>query len=79
MGTWVKDQNFKNAELSYFKTYTWIFLGQIWGQISAPSLFKNEHNLPKMMYFIPNFFVQHFDENFMKIGPKITKLQTLAL
>ena len=33
----------------------------------APSQFKNEQKkLPKMVYFIPNFLVLHFGENFMK-------------
>ena len=44
-----------------------IFLGLIWGLILAPSQFKNEHELPKMVYIIPNFLVLLFGKNFMKI------------
>ena len=51
--------------------YSGIFLGLIWDQISAPSQFKNEQKLPKMVYIIPNFLVLHFGENFMKIWTKI--------
>ena len=43
-----------------------IFLGLIWGRITAPSQLKNEHKLPKMESIIPNFLVLHFGENFMK-------------
>ena len=50
-------------------------LGLIWGRISAPSQFKKEQKLPKMVYIIPNFFVLHFGEAFMKIRTKIAKLQ----
>ena len=53
---------------------TGIFLGLVWGQISAPSQFKNEQNLPKMEYIIYNFLVLHFDEHFIK-KKKIAKLQ----
>ena len=49
----------------------------IWGQVMAPSQLKNEQKLPKMVYVIPNFFVLHFGENFMKIQTKIAKLQML--
>ena len=60
-------------------SYSGIFLDQILGQISAPTQLKNEHNLPKMLYDIPNFFAfLHFSENFMKIGPKIAKLQMFS-
>ena len=52
-----------------------VFLGLIWGGIMAPSQFKNEQNLPKMVYIIPNSLVLHFGEDFMKIGTKILKLQ----
>ena len=52
-----------------------ISLGLIWGGISAPTQFKNEQKLPKMVYIIPNFLVLHFGENFMKIRTKIAKLQ----
>ena len=52
-----------------------IFLGLIWGQISAPSQLKIEQNLPKMVYFLPNFLVLHFGENFTKIQTKIAKLK----
>ena len=45
------------------------------GFSSAPSQFKNEQKLPKMVYIIPNSFVLHFGENFMKIRTKIAKLQ----
>ena len=54
---------------------TWIFLDLIWGQITASFQFKNEQNLLKMVYIIPNFLVLHFGENFMKIRTKIAKLQ----
>ena len=54
---------------------TGIFLDLIWGWISAPSQFKNEQKLPKMVYIVPNFLVLHFCENFMKIRTKIPKLQ----
>ena len=57
------------------RTKTGIFLGLIWGQISAPSQFRNEQKLPKMVYIIPNFLVLHFGENFMKIQTKIPNLQ----
>ena len=43
--------------------------------ILAPSQFKNEQKLPKMVYIIPNFLVLHFGESFMKIRTKIAKLQ----
>ena len=52
-----------------------IFLGLIWGQISAPSQFKNEQKLPKFVYIIPNFSFLLFDGNFMKIQIKILKSQ----
>ena len=39
------------------------------------SQFKNEKNLPKMVYIIPNFLVLHFGENFTKIRTKIAKIQ----
>ena len=52
-----------------------IFLGLIWGRISAPSQFKNEQKLPKAMYIIIPFLVLHFSENFIKIQTKIAKLQ----
>ena len=53
-----------------------IFLGLIWGQISASSQFKNEQKLPKMVYYIvPNFLVLHFGEKFVKILTKVPKLQ----
>ena len=39
--------------------------------ISAFSQLKNERNLPKMVYIIPNFLVLHFGEKFMKIQTKI--------
>ena len=41
----------------------------------GPSQSKNEQNLPKVMYVIPNFLLLHFGENFMKIRTKIAKLQ----
>ena len=47
--------------------YAGIFLGLIWDRVSAPSQFKNEQKLPKMVYIIPNFLVLQFDENFMKM------------
>ena len=37
----------------------------------APSQFKNEQKLPKMVYNIPNFLALHFDENFMKTRTKM--------
>ena len=40
-----------------------IFLGLIWGRISATSQFKIEQKLPKMVYTIPNFLVLQFGEN----------------
>ena len=52
-----------------------IFLGQFWGQITAPSQFKNEQKLPKMIYIIHFFLALHFGVNFMKITTKIPKLQ----
>ena len=52
-----------------------IFLGLIWGRITAPSQLKNEHKLPKMESIIPNFLVLHFGENFMKIRKNTAKLQ----
>ena len=54
---------------------TGIFQGLIWGRISAPSPFKNEKKLSKMVNIIPNFLVLHFGENLMKIQTKIAKLQ----
>ena len=54
---------------------TGIFLGLIWGRISALTQLKNKQKLPKMLYIIPNFVVLHFGETFMKIGTKIAKLQ----
>ena len=44
-----------------------IFLSLIWGQITAPSKFKNEQKLPEMLYSIPIFLVVHFGENSVKI------------
>ena len=55
--------------------YPGIFLGLIWGRISAPSEFKIEQKLPKMVYIILNFLVLQFEENSMKIRTKIAKLQ----
>ena len=48
-----------------------IYLGLISGRIPAPSQFKNEQKLPKMVYIIPNFLVLHFGENLMKIRIKM--------
>ena len=45
------------------------------GRISAPSQFKNEQKLPKMVYIIPNFLAIHFGENYMNVWTKIAKLQ----
>ena len=42
--------------------------------MSAPSQFKNELKLPKLLYIIPKFFVLHFGE-IKKIQTKIAKLQ----
>ena len=36
-------------------TISWIFPGKIWGRILAPSQFKNEQKLPKIVYIIPDF------------------------
>ena len=57
-------------------SWSGIFLCLIWGRITAPSRFKYEQKLPKMVCVIPNFIVIHFGENFMKIRSKIPKLQT---
>ena len=35
---------------------------------------KNEQNLTKISFIIPNFLVQNFGENFMKIRTKTAKL-----
>ena len=43
----------------------------IWGRKTAPSQFKKEQKLPKILYIIPNFLVLHFGENFVKIRSKI--------
>ena len=53
-----------------FYNMSGIFLGLIWGRISAPSQFKNEQKLPKIMYIIPNFLVLHFGENSWKSEQK---------
>ena len=47
--------------------------------LSTLSQFKNEQKLSKVVYIIPNIFVLHFGENFMKIRTKnkIAKLQML--
>ena len=55
------------------------FVGKITRDFPRPDLgpnigpfqFKNEHQLPKMVYIIPNYLVLHFGEVFMKIGTKI--------
>ena len=52
-----------------------IFLGLIWGRITASSQFKNEQKLPKIVYFISNVLVLHFGEKYMNIRTKIAKLQ----
>ena len=36
-----------------------IFLGLIWGGISALSQLRNKQKLPKMVYIIPNLLVLH--------------------
>ena len=64
-----------NLSISFFLLDSGIFLGLICVWITAPSQFKNEQNLPKMVYIIPNFLVLHFGENFTKIRSKISKLQ----
>ena len=56
-------------------SFSGIFLGLVWGRISAPSLSKMSKNLPKMLYSIPKFLVLHFGENCTKIWTKIAKLQ----
>ena len=43
---------------------TVIFLGLIWGRISAPCPLPNS-KMSKILYIIPNFLVLHFGENFM--------------
>ena len=63
----------KNIAHSLIRAFTGIFLVLLWGQISAPSQFKNEQKLPKNIN--SNFLVLHFGENFMKIWTKIAKLQ----
>ena len=57
------------------KTNARVFLGLIWGRISAPFKFKNEQKLPKTVYIIPNLPDLRFGENFMKIQTKMAKLQ----
>ena len=52
-----------------------IFIGLIWGRIPAPSKFKNEQKLPKMVYIVPNFLMIHFGETFMKTRSKIPKVE----
>ena len=44
----------KTDRLSTFST-PGIFLGLIWGRISAPSAIQKEAKLSKMVYIIPNF------------------------
>ena len=51
-----------------------IFLGYIWGHISATSQFKIRPKLPKMVNIIPIFLILQICENFMKIRTKIAKL-----
>ena len=59
---------------NYTTNNTEIFLGQIWGRLSAPVFFQIKTEIPK---FLTNFpmsdFVLHFGENFIKITPKLTK------
>ena len=60
------------------KDETWkagIFLGLIWGRISAIYQLKNEQKFPKMVYIIPNFLILHFGENNIKIPTNLAKLQ----
>ena len=47
-----------------------IFLGLIWGQISAPSQFQNEQKLPKMMHIISNYFLYILVKNSWKSEQK---------
>ena len=68
--------NYSLFSIYHFHLCSGIFLSLIWGQILAFSQFKNEQNLPKMVYIIPHFFlVLHFGENFLKIRTKIAKIQ----
>ena len=48
----------------------------LWPNIcySAPSQFKNEQKLPKIVNNIPNSIALQFGDNFMKIRLKIAKL-----
>ena len=61
-----------NCKMLY---HTGIFLDPIWGNILAPSLFKNDEKLTQKAYVIPKCLVLHFGENFMKIRTSIAKLQ----
>ena len=54
---------------------TGIFLGQIWGRLSAPVFPKWKQKFPNFMCNFPMYdFVLRFGEKFMKIAPKITEL-----
>ena len=67
-------QHAQGEQLLLLDTSTGIFLGLIWGQISAPSQLKKvSKKLAKMVYIIPNFLVFHFGENFMIFLTKIAK------
>ena len=50
------------------------FLRPDLGPNISPFSIKNEQNLLKMAYIIPNFLVLHFGENFMKIQTKTSKV-----
>ena len=61
--------------ISWSAAWAGIFLGLIWGRISASTQFKNEQKLPKIVYIIPNFLVLHFGEKITKMRTKIPKKQ----
>ena len=52
---------------SFLQYPTGIFLSLIYGQVSAPSEFRNGQKLTKRVFNTPNFLVLHFGENFMEI------------
>ena len=54
---------------------TGIFRDLFRGQISAPSQFKSEQKLPKIVSNSPHSLAVQFGENSMKIRQKIAKLQ----
>ena len=54
------------SSVHLFNSRSGIFLGLIWGRISALSQLRKKQKLPKMVYIIPDFLVLHFGENFIK-------------